>query len=160
MAELIPPRRGEFLTANGEPTQRFIAWIESLTTDVNETVGEVSEASELISGSSEADEIGQEAEVDLAFIMPHSIEPLEVITTNADYTTTGLERLVIAESDITITLNHLPDDLEVVSIKRASTDGAVIVSGAIDGDTEYNMTQNYESIELIFSASSDEWLII
>jgi hypothetical protein len=37
MSNLIPPRRGEFLTAKGEPTLRFINWIESLTTQTNTT---------------------------------------------------------------------------------------------------------------------------
>ena len=37
MADLIPPRRGEFLTKQGEPTLRFINWIESLTTQSNST---------------------------------------------------------------------------------------------------------------------------
>jgi hypothetical protein len=37
MSNLIPPRRGEFLTAKGEPTLRFINWIESLTTETNTT---------------------------------------------------------------------------------------------------------------------------
>jgi hypothetical protein len=37
MSNLIPPRRGEFLTSKGEPTLRFINWIESLTTQSNET---------------------------------------------------------------------------------------------------------------------------
>ena len=37
MSNLIPPRRGEFLTSKGEPTLRFINWIESLTTQTNTT---------------------------------------------------------------------------------------------------------------------------
>ena len=37
MAELIAPRRGEFFTPDGMPTQRFITWIESLTTQTNTT---------------------------------------------------------------------------------------------------------------------------
>ena len=37
MSNLIPPRRDEFLTVKGEPTLRFINWIESLTTQSNTT---------------------------------------------------------------------------------------------------------------------------
>lgn len=37
MANIIKPRRGEIFTKNGEPTQRFYAWIESLTDQSNET---------------------------------------------------------------------------------------------------------------------------
>lgn len=38
MANIIPPRRGEFLTQEGRPTQRFITWIETLSTDVSSVV--------------------------------------------------------------------------------------------------------------------------
>ena len=38
MAELIPPRRGTFLTKDGVPTQRFSEYLESLTSKTNSTV--------------------------------------------------------------------------------------------------------------------------
>jgi hypothetical protein len=34
---IVKPRRGELFTRDGEPTQRFYAWIESLTDQTNET---------------------------------------------------------------------------------------------------------------------------
>ena len=37
MANVIKPRRGEIFTKDGEPTQRFYTWIESLTDQTNET---------------------------------------------------------------------------------------------------------------------------
>jgi hypothetical protein len=42
MAELIPPRRSEFLTREGVPTQRFAEYLESLTGKTNNTVSSVS----------------------------------------------------------------------------------------------------------------------
>ena len=42
MAELIPPRRDEFLTKDGVPTQRFAVYLESLTAKTNSTVTETS----------------------------------------------------------------------------------------------------------------------
>jgi len=41
MADLITPRRGEFFTHDGEPTKRFITWIENLTTTTNTNVTEI-----------------------------------------------------------------------------------------------------------------------
>ena len=38
MAELIPPRRNEFLTKEGVPTQRFAEYLESLTAKTNSSV--------------------------------------------------------------------------------------------------------------------------
>lgn len=37
MATIIPPKRNEFFTKLGIPTNRFMTWIESLTTQTNET---------------------------------------------------------------------------------------------------------------------------
>jgi hypothetical protein len=41
MAELIPPRRSEFLTREGVPTQRFAEYLESLTGKTNNTVDSI-----------------------------------------------------------------------------------------------------------------------
>lgn len=83
-----------------------------------------------------------------------------VVTTGSNYTTTGLESLLIVTGAITITLNAKPQDQEKVSIKRATTAGFVVVSGQIDGASSYTMTQNYQCIDLIYSVSAGEWLII
>jgi len=37
MANIIPPRRDEFLTRDGIPTRRFIEYLEALTQQTNET---------------------------------------------------------------------------------------------------------------------------
>lgn len=49
MAELIPPRRDEFLTQNGIPTIRFAEYLEGLARDVNDVVNESGESSSLSS---------------------------------------------------------------------------------------------------------------
>ncbi len=43
MADLIPPRRGEFLTKEGVPTTRFAEYLERLTSQAN-TSAAVAEA--------------------------------------------------------------------------------------------------------------------
>tara|TARA_R110000823_G_scaffold218974_1_gene348033 strand:+ start:642 stop:911 length:270 start_codon:yes stop_codon:yes gene_type:complete len=45
MAELIPPRRSEFLTRDGVPTQRFAEYLEQLTSKTNSTVTTIVTAS-------------------------------------------------------------------------------------------------------------------
>jgi hypothetical protein len=37
MADIIPPRRDQFLTVDGVPTQRFIEYLEQLTNNTNES---------------------------------------------------------------------------------------------------------------------------
>jgi len=46
MTTIVKPRRGEIFTKNGEPTQRFYTWIESLTDQTNETTETTIESSD------------------------------------------------------------------------------------------------------------------
>lgn len=156
---IIPPRRGEFFTPGGEPTIRFITWIENLTLDVNTTVGEVSEVSELISGGSESNELIEGVEADISLITPQIIDEVEVISTSADFTTTGSQIIICTNTaSIDITLNANPNDGEQVHIKRQK--GGVTVIGNIDGDTRKSIILRYDSPHLIYTIAANEWSII
>lgn len=85
-----------------------------------------------------------------------------VVVTSSAYTTTS-NQTVIAESNITITLNDSPSDNERVTAKRATAAGTVTVDGNgknIDGTATADLLSNYETITVIYSATNDEWLII
>ena len=157
---ITPPRRGEFLTADGQPTHRFITWIESLTAQSNEVTSEVSETSELISSDSgvveEVEGLGNE----LALLTPPQIEETEVIATSTDFTTTGSQIIICTNTgSIDITLNPNPDDGEQLHIKMQNT-GRVNVIGEIDGDTKKAIVLRYDSPHLIFTIDAGEWSII
>lgn len=162
MVDIVPPRRGEFFTPAGVPTPRFIQWIESLTTQSNEIVNEVSETSELISGSSTVDEVAQELEIDMAMLSSSGsgVNELMVISASGDYTTTGSQIVVCTNtSDIVVTLNSTPDDTEQVHIIRQNT-GGVTVNGNINGGTSLTIGQRYSSPHLIYTTDAAEWSII
>lgn len=85
------------------------------------------------------------------------------IYTVVDYTTTGDEAVVIAGSNITVTLNDSPADGERVSVKRSTTAGYVVVSGngnTVDGDTTFTMVVNYDSYTFVYSEEAGEWVIV
>lgn len=160
MATITPPKRGEFLTSKGEPTLRFITWIESLTQQSNETTGEVSETSELISNDSGIEEDLEGLGSELALITPFALPEKEVISTSTSFTTTGDQIIICTNTaSITITLNALPDDVEQVHIVRQNT-GAVTVSGAINGDTSLTIGNRYSSPHLVFTLAANEWNLI
>lgn len=84
------------------------------------------------------------------------------VSTASNYTTTGAERLIVATGAITITLNADPEDFETVTIKRATTAGAVTISGngnTIDGSATFSMISNYDSYTVVYSVDAAEWLI-
>ena len=86
----------------------------------------------------------------------------QVITTGSNITVYG-NAIIIATSNITITLNPAPMDKERITIKRATTAGNVIVNSStilIDGALTYLLITNYEAIQLIYSSANNEWLIV
>ena len=86
----------------------------------------------------------------------------ELVSTDVDFTTTG-NQIVIATSNITVSLNSYPEEKEEVFIKRATTLGTVIIDPVvknIDGDSTYNITLNYADIHCVYSAVDDEWFIL
>jgi len=88
------------------------------------------------------------------------LEPIEVVTTSVDLTTTGSQVVICTNtSAITITLNANPDDGEQLHIKRQNT-GSINVSGAIDGDTLKSIAKRYDSPHLIFTIDAGEWSIV
>jgi len=80
-----------------------------------------------------------------------------VTAINSAYTTAG-DQILICTSAITVTLNNIPADNEQVTIKR--TNGEVIIdAGAktIDGASTYTMLVDYEGVDIVYSAATDEW---
>ena len=81
---------------------------------------------------------------------------------SANHTCYGPEDIE-ATSNITITLNQEPEDNEIITVKRNTTAGNVIVDGGtinIDGATTYTMALNYESVHFRYSATSGIYLIV
>ena len=77
---------------------------------------------------------------------------------SANYTTC-MTSMLVATSPLTITLNATPKDLETVTVFKKTTTGPIVVSGSINGDTVYNMWENYESKVFVFIAEENEWFV-
>lgn len=91
---------------------------------------------------------------------PAKFGVLEVVSTSADYTTTGNQIIICTNtSDITITLNATPEDTEQVHIVRQNA-GGVTISGTINGQSSLVIGQRYSSPHLIYTIDGGEWSII
>lgn len=166
MADLIPPRRNEFLTKSGIPTTRFAEYLEELARSLNssdesiELFATINAANAAISSLNERIN-SLESALDLSALynigdLFNFISDYTFYSVSANHTTSGNE-LIEATAELEITLNTSPRDLERVSVKRNGV-GVVTISGSIDGDTEFKLLYNYESVDLIYTGSS--WLII
>ena len=167
MAELLPPRRGEFLTADGQPTLRFITWIESLTTISNTTTDTTDILSSLSPGI--AANVALEKRVsDLEILLDmgiggalsNFIKDFNIVTVTANYTTTGNEIIVCNNTTaIDITLNTGPADKESVHVIRQNT-GPVNVLGPALGDTSLTIGSRYWSPHFTYIQELSTWVVV
>lgn len=84
------------------------------------------------------------------------------ISASSNHTCYGPE-IVEAISNITVTLDSNPQEGDITTVKRNTTSGDVTISGGtknIDGQSTASLLYNYETIDFMYSATSDEWLIV
>lgn len=80
------------------------------------------------------------------------------ISTNT--TTTASGRYVCTAS-LTLTLNDSPEDGETVLVKTTAANVTVAGNGKnVDGDSTHEILIPYESREFVYTAVTDEWLIL
>ena len=165
MAELIPPRRNEFLTRDGVPTTRFAEYLEELARSINtsdagiELLATVNAANAAISSlqsqiSALYSVLDVSNQLDLEGLYNFSVKP-EYISTSINHTTSGNE-VIEATAELTITLNTNPKPLEMVSVKRNGV-GVVTIAGTIDGEANFKLLYNLESVDLLYNGTS--WII-
>lgn len=134
------------------PTRALITFFDDLVNNIGPSAG----------SSSEIYSVDSYLKAQLSKLLKQPWLFIDVSEQTTDYTTAKTET-VIALSNITVSLNDKPNDGERVIVKRATTDGDVVVSAqskTIDGDSSYTMLVNYEGIQCVYSLSRDGWFII
>lgn len=171
--QVIVPRRGsDFFNANGEPTLRFIRFLESLTDTTNTTTagGEDNTAAILANtaliliNKLNIDDNAVNITTNTANILMNdgdisALEGRELVSTitDVDYTAEPYQIIICTNLvPINITLNPAPTLNEVVHIKRAEAE--VTVLGTIDGITDWVLNVQYWSMQLVFNGT--DWSVI
>ncbi len=158
MATITPPRRGEFLTADGQPTHRFITWIESLTAQTNTST------TEIISAAIEEkypwptnqpfDEI-KEFEYPT---IPAEVKQFNAVTITGSYTAVDHD-FINAKENALIVFPQYPDENSVIIVRNG--DGSnITLSGNgknINGSSTGLIRRKETSIEFYYFLDSDEW---
>lgn len=140
---IVPRRREDFFKSNGDPTARFINWIELVTgqTNVSSIVIENTEQS-LTSTSSRVSR-------NAARINSIELKEFEIINTTTSLTTEEFQVIIcknISSINVTLDTNAVKDD--EVHIKRRGEE--VVVIGSIDGFTNKTINVLNYSMHLIF----------
>ena len=152
MAELIPPRRNEFLTRLGVSTQRFAEYLENLAQSSNTSEDEIARIFELLTGFNEFDDL----------VSPDAVEQIksDTVVASSDYTTLG-DQVVICTSSIAVTLNDEPEDQELVKV--IVTNGKVNINAngkTINNESDAIIRRNNTTWDIMYVLDIDEWRVI
>ena len=174
MANLIPPRRGEFLTETGVATTRFAEYLEDVASNVNRASSSGDVFSSLNMSNAVAATLSKRID-DLELLVTLSVgnqlskfaTDYNIVVTDVDYTTTGKEIVICTNAagvDINITLNTGAKDLEEVFVARQGASlgdtGNVSVIGPALGDTTMTIGTQYAAPHMIFINSVSSWVVV
>ena len=151
MKETIVDRRGEILIKpNGEPTHRFIRFLEELNSNSNGFIS-------ALTGLYEFDD--QQNFIDA--LLPKKDD---VVVTSSDYTTIS-DQVVICNGTLTVYLNDKPEDRELVKVIISNGDVTVNGNGKLlnkeTGQTViFKNLITTATLDIVYILETDEWFII
>lgn len=143
---IVPRRREDFFKPNGDPTTRFLNWIELVTGQTN--------TSSLVIENTEQSLTSTSSRVSRNAARINSIElkEFEIINTTTSLTTEEFQVIICKNtSPINITLNTNAVKDDEVHIKRRGEE--VVVIGSIDGFTNRTINVLNYSMHLIFDGT-------
>ena len=156
---IITPRRDEFFTRDGVPTQRFITWIEALTIQTNTSTTEIINTNVR---ETYPWPLASEATNSVQNLYQSSNEPsfekLTAITKTSDYTAQPND-FINAKNGATITFPQYPEEGSVIVIRNG--DGSAIkLAGngkSLNGSSTGTLRRQTRAVEFYYFIDSDEW---
>lgn len=148
---IVPRRRQDFYDEQGDPTLRFIRWIELVTGQTNQTVIDV------IDTGSEVTSSASRISRDSAKINSLELKTFEIVNTTVGLTTSRNQILIcknVGSINITLDPDAIADD--EVHIKRRG--GEINIIGTIDGLTDRTINIPRWSDHLVFDGI--DWSVI
>ena len=161
MVDLISPRRGEFFTHDGEPTKRFITWIENLTTTTNTTVTEIvsDKVREVFPWDySDTSAVDQVALQSLYSSMIPEVKQWRAVTATQNYTALDHD-FVNATRSITVKFPQYPPEGAAITIRNG--DGSSIKLDGngkkLNSETTGIINRKGTAIDFYYFIDSGEW---
>ena len=148
MAEtiIVPRRREDFFKDNGEPTTRFINWIELVTGQTNITSITVENTEQELTST------GSRVSRNAARINSIELKEFEIVNTTTSITTAEFQIIICKNTlPINVTLNPQAVENDEVHIKRRGE--SIEVIGSIDGFTNKTINVLNYSMHLIFDGT-------
>ena len=143
---IVPRRKEDFFDQQGEPTLRFINWVELVTRQTNTSSITIENTEQALTSTSSR--VSRNA----ARINSIELKEFEIVNTTTDLTTEEYQTVIcknVAPINITLDPNAIKDD--EVHIKRRGEEITVI--GSIDGFTNKTINILNYSMHLVFDGT-------
>lgn len=140
---ITPQRQEDFFKENGEPTLRFIRWIELVTNTTNTVVVDVDDSKQNITSSSSR--VSRNA----ARINSLELKEFELVNTTTALTTFR-NQIIICKNGAPINITLDPEAIEGDEVHVKRRDAPVKVTGPIDGLTNKLINIKNFSMHLVF----------
>lgn len=158
MSDLTPPRRGEFLTKSGEPTHRFITWIESLTAASNSASETVSDQALQEQYPWPTSQLASETQSFIYPTLPSVTQSFNAVSVTNNYAALDYD-FINAKNRAVITFPRCPDENSVIIVRNG--DGSKITLGGngrnINGSTTGALQREGTAITFQYFIDSNEW---
>lgn len=148
---ITPRRREDFFKSNGDPTHRFVEWVELVTGQTNTSTIIIEDTGQTLTST------GSRVSRNAARINSLELKDFSLVNTTSDVTT-NLNQIIACynTSEINVTLDPSAIAEDEVHIKRR---GAIVnVLGLIDGLTNKRINIKNYSMHLFFTGT--EWIEI
>jgi len=143
---ITPQRRGDFFKENGEPTLRFIRWIELVTSTTNTAVVDIDDSKQDITS------LSSRVSRNATRINALELKEFELVNTTTSLTTLRNQIIICKNTgSINITLDAKALEGDEVHIKRSSD--VVEVIGQVDGLTNLTINVPLFSLHLVFNGT-------
>ncbi len=155
MAEniIVPRRKEDFFDNNGDPTLRFVRWIEAVTGQTNITSITVENTEQELTST------GSRVSRNAARINSLELKQFELIETSIALTTSPFEIIDCTNTDkIDITLD--PNAIGADEVHIARSDATVDIIGTVNGKTNIRLNVKGFSVHLIKQITGSGWLQI
>ncbi len=145
---IVPRRREDFFDRNGDPTHRFIDWIELVTSQTNSSSVVIESTEQTLTST------GSRVSRNAARINSLELKDFELVNTTTAITTFRNQIIICKNAAlINVTLDPKAINGDEVHIKRR--DAAIKVIGTIDGST--NKLINIKNFSAHFVFDGIDW---
>ena len=155
---ITPRRREDFFDDKGDPTLRFIRWVELVTGQTNTTTVEVESADVAEKYPWPTNQTIDEATGFNYPAIETTVSDIRAVTVTSNYTAVDGD-FINAKSNAQITFPKYPEENSVIIVRNGDGSTIKLLGNGknMNGESTGQLTRKGTSIEFHYFIDSDEW---